>query len=155
MALDPSAKRINIKRSLKKYFVDNIELAQSITVTFDKSLSAPKVQGTTITNWVAIRIGSMAKGSESELQVDLYCCSRRDPEGKVLSEVVDKVTQYLSDTTKTDTMARIPFYDTSALPWTSIGSFVITDVIDSEEMEAPDETKFVVLSCLLKWSAKV
>ncbi len=155
MVLDPSAKDLNVKRSFKKHFVDGIETGYGITVSFDKSLSAPSLQGIEVNRWVSIRIGAMEKGSPGYANVDLDCCTRGDAGGVVLSAVVDAAMDTLSDTSQTDGLKRIVLYDTSAIPWTNIGGMVVSDVVESEEMDGPDETKYKVISCLIQWGAKI
>lgn len=154
MALDHTAKLANIKYSLKKFFVDNIARTEDKRLTFDKALSIPKIQGQSPTDeWVSVKLDDLIPEVLSIQYLSIYCCTRKDSEGYKLSLLRDTVFNYLSDTTMTDGFKRIPFYrsDTKAL----IGTFLVTQVLESAELEGPDETKYRVLTCTLKFASKV
>jgi hypothetical protein len=56
----------------------------------------------------------------------------------------------------TDTMRRIPFYQSHATnAWVLIGSLMIDEITESARMEAEDETKFKILHVRLRTSSKV
>ena len=155
MALDPTARSANIKDSLKKYFVDNLARSEGKKLTFDKSLSVPKIQGNApVEEWISIGIEDTEMETLSTQHITIYCCTRKDPEYVKLARLVDLVMGYLTDTTMTDGMKRIPFYR-SYPEWTLLGAFLVYEIIMSSEMESVDETKFRVLNVTLKWAAKV
>ena len=156
MALDRTAREANVRDSVKKYFVDNIYTGEGIQVTFDKGLSTPKLQGTPVLEWISVHFMSMDMSELSTLILDVYCCTRQDSEGFRLAQLRDKVMGYLSDTTKSDSMARIDFYRSRADGnWTLLGAMVVQDVIESNSMVAQDETKYKILTCRLRWSSKI
>lgn len=155
MALDPTARRANFKDSIKKWAVDDIESAER-PVTFDKWLSTPDIAGGSAKKWVSFNLGSVDREMLSEILLDIICCTRADSEGFKLAQLTDNVMAELSDTTKTDGMKRIPFYRSySDREWELIGGILVQDVTESNEMEAEDGTKFVILSCRLRTASKI
>jgi len=156
MSLDATAREANIRDSIKRYFVTNLYDTEGLEVMFDKSLSTPDLTDKSVDKWVVINFGAMVLGSSSELYLNIFACSRKDAEGFKLAQTRDKVMGYLSDTTKTDCMARIPFYRSSATEaWTLIGALVVQEVTEGPQIEAEDMTKFKQLTVRLFWSAKV
>lgn len=157
MALDPTARSSNVKDSIKKYFVDNIARIAGKKLTFDKALSVPKIQGNAPVNeWVSVRMDNLTRDTLSEQIISIYCCMRQDPEGFKLCQLVDTVVGYLTDTTMTDGMARIPFYRSyENQEWTLLGAMLVYSIAESPEQEADDETKFKVLTVRLKFASKV
>ena len=152
MTLDATAREANIWDSIKKYFVDSLSYA----VTFDKALSAPDIQGKVVDRWVSFALDDIVIGDLSMIQLSIYCCTRQDNEWFKLSQVRDTVYDLLIDTTKTDTMRRIPFYASSpTVAWTLIGTLMVDEVMESPRMEAEDETKFKVLHVRLRTASKV
>jgi len=160
MGLDATARESNVRDSYKKYFIDNIKKVSNIELVFDAGLSTPKIHGqkNEIKKWVSITMGSKTRGTLSEMTLDLHCCIRSDSEGHGLSQLGDTVMNYLVDTTKTDGMRRIPFYQSKAggfSGWTDIGAMLITDIIESGDIEGPDNTKFKTFTVTIKWASKI
>jgi len=152
MALDATAREANIWDSIKKYFVDNLTYA----LTFDKALSAPAIQGKTVDRWVSFALDDMIIGDMSIIQLSIYCCTRQDNEWFKLSQVRDTVYELLIDTTQTDTMRRIVFYQSHPIDaWTVIGALMIDEITESPRMEAEEETKFKVMHIRLRTASKV
>jgi hypothetical protein len=158
MALDPTARSTNVKDSIKKFFVDNLFRSEGRKVTFDKALSAPRIQGNVpASEWISIKMGALTREALSTQLITVYCCTRQDPEGYKLAQLVDTVMGYLTDSAMTDGMKRIPFYRSyESQAWTLLGALIVQDPIDeSEEMEASDETKFKILTFRLRFASKV
>jgi len=156
MSLDATARESNVRDSLLKFFVENLKLTEKIELSFDKSLASPRLQGTEVDRWVMIDFGLLDRGTLSEHYVDLYCCTRKDPQGFRLAQLGDTVMGYLTDSTQTDGIKRIAFYRSKETgTWDLLGALLVTDVKESKETEAPDGTKFKVLSVTLKWAAIV
>ena len=155
--LDDTAKESNVRDSLKKYFVDSLYTGENVELTFDKYLSTPNVRGKAVDRWVSVNFGSMDMGYMGSHILNIFCCTRSDGEGFKLAQLRDKVFKYLSDNTQTDGMARIPFYRSRADgAWTLLdGGFVVQDVIESQQFEADDGTKYKVLTANLRFSSKV
>lgn len=149
------AKEKNVKSSLKKYFVDSFgEL-----VTFDVSLAAPDIrkQGTgAIKQWYNVHFGQFGRGALSEYVFDVYCLSRQDTEGIKLSEMCDTLMSLLVDSSKTDGMRRIDFYDVTEVPWTLLGAMVVQDINDYPPYYIQeDETKVKIYNVRLRWGMAI
>ena len=157
MSLDPTAREANIRDSIKKYFVDNLYTNEGVELTFDKSLSTPPVtQGISANRWVSVKFGQMSFGPFSEVYLDVACCTRQDSEGYRLAQLRDTVMGYLTDTSPSDGMRRIPFYRSRAAgAWTLLGALLVQDVSESMQMELEDETKYKVLTVRLRFASKV
>ena len=157
MALDPTARRANVKDSIKKWGVDNFETVESLIISFDTSMRIPNLRGTpsSVTRWVGIDLGSFSPEAWTEFYLTFYCCTRKDNEGFRLAQLRDTIVGYLSDTTRTDGFARIPFYRSfENQAWVLLGSMLILSVAESEEMKAPDETKYIMLTCRIGFASK-
>ena len=95
MALDPTARESNFRDSVKKYFTDSIETAESIPLSFDKALATPDLQGKAVHTWVNILFDGIVLGTMSEIGLRIFCCTRQDNEGFKLAQLRDKVMGYL------------------------------------------------------------
>ena len=156
MTLDPTARRANYKDSLKKFFVDELETGKGVELMFDKSLSTPDLINKTVNRWVNVDLGDIDRSYMSSINIDIYCCTRADAEGFRLAQLTDTVMELLTDTTTTDGMKRIPFYRSHPTdPWTALGAFVVSEIIESREMESVDATKYIIMSCLLRTASKI
>lgn len=156
MALDPTARLANVKDSLKKFFIDNLQKANSVPVTFDKGLRSPVLQGTSVDRWVSVVIGDVSPYNVSELELVLFCCTRQDNEGFKLAQLRDLVLGYLVDTDQTDGMKRIPFYRSHKTEaWTLIGSLLVTSTMELKDFHTEDETKIRQINSMIKWGAKI
>lgn len=158
MALDPSAREANIRDSVKKFFVDNIYRIAGYDLTFDRGIARPLLQGTPsdVDKWVSVNFGPIDMSELSEHSLMVYCCTRKDNEGFKLAQLRDTVLGYLSDTAQTDGMKRIDFWRSfPGQPWTLLGAMVVQEVIESEQFEADDETKYKILTVRLRWGSKI
>jgi len=156
MALDATSRLANFRDSIKKFFVDNLKTTNGIPLTFDKGLSQPDIKNRSTKRWVAIHWGQVNFDTMSEGQIDVICCTRQDNEGFSLAQLHDTVMGYLTDSSGTDGARRITFYQSSRdEAWTDKGGIIIQDIIASSQMEAPDETKFIVLTCILRFASKI
>ena len=156
MVLDATARESNMLDSLKKFFIDEVETAKNIHVTFDTYLDIPKIAGKKILRWISVSLGNMQRGELSDISVDIHCCTRDDEEGFRLAQLSDHVVEVLSDTTQTDGMKRIDFYQSSSTgAWTNIGAFLVQDIIESARGNTPDETKFKTITARLRVASKV
>lgn len=153
MALDPTARESNVRDSLKKYFYDTIEKTKGYPISFDISLTAPKITGRLVDRWVTVDFEEISMGSLSSHSVRLFVCSRKDPEARTLLQMRDNVMGYLSDNTQTDGYTRIPLYRSNADPWTEIGSMVVILDPESPVIYGADNTKYKIINIRLKWGA--
>ncbi len=155
MALDPTARESNFKDSIKKYFVENLTDTEKLHLSFDKSLSLPYLQGVSQQKWVMINWGPFLRGDLSEASIDILCGARQDNEGFLLAQLGDKVIGYLSDEDTTDGMKRIPFYRSYPnKAWTVLGALLVWEVIESGTLEAPDESKYKIITVKFKFASK-
>jgi hypothetical protein len=156
MALDNAAKESNLRDSLKKYFVDSIETAGGVPVSFDKALSAPDLQGKTVDRWVNFVMGPVVLDTMSDVIFELFLCTRRDNEGYKLSQLRDKVLATLVDDTSADGRRRITLYQSSpTTAWVELGKLLVWEIIPSGDLIASDETKFKVITVILKVAMKI
>jgi len=158
MGLEPTARESNLRDSIKKYFVDRIHKTHGIALRmFDKNLGTPATQTKAVDQWVSISMGSKTRDIVSSLVLEIYCSTRKDAEGFKLSQLTDTVYQYLVDLTQTDRLARIPFYQSKpkGQAWVLLGSLLVTDIIESDDIEGEDKTKFKILTVSLRWPANV
>lgn len=101
MPIDDTARESNIKDSIKKFLIDNIYSTSKISITFDKGLTAPKIQGSTnVLKWVAVQWGQLELGTVASFSLKLYLCVKQDNEGFKLSQLRDTVMGYLTEDRK-------------------------------------------------------
>jgi len=158
MTLDPTARESNFRDSLKDYLITNLETAEGIPLSFDKALASPDLQGKTVHRWVGVVIDGIHLGTMSEMSTRLFCCTRGDNEGFKLAQLRDSVMGYLvNDGSVGDGQVRIPFYRSMPLRanWVLLGSLLIQDVFESGQMEAPDETKYKIITVRLRTPSKM
>ena len=157
MSLDATARESNIRDSIKKYFVDNLKRSSGVDILFDKSLASPNIANrNSVTRWVSINFNTILREKLSTLMLDLYCCTREDSEGFKLAQLTDLVLGLLTDSSQTDNFKRIPLYQSHPTnEWVVLGSFVVTDFVESQQFEYDDLTKYKVITVTLKWSAKI
>ena len=156
MALDATAREANLRDSIKKYFIDNLFTKEKIPILFDAFLTSPKIQGKTVNRWIGICIGDKQPDLISSCMLEVYCCTRQDPENFRLSQLRDTVLNYLTPDTDDETYKRIPFYRSVADGnWTLIGSLLVNDIFDGMDMVAEDQTKFKIMYVQLRYVAKL
>ena len=144
-----------VRDSIKKYFVDALKTVEGIEVSFDKTLTNPKVQGIEIDRWYSINIGELRLGTVAEIDVSIFCCTKKDSEGVKLAKLRDIVLGYLVDLNQTDCTARIPLYMSSATEeWLCVGTMLVFIQSESPQMEGADKTKFKVIVLTLKWGSR-
>jgi hypothetical protein len=150
MSLDSTSKKVNFLYSLKKYIVDNLFTIEGVYVMFDKFLPPE----TSVDRWISVITGKLQRDCVSDFNFEIYCTTRKDYEGNKLVELLDLVVGYFSsDLTETDGLKRIPFYDAETQQQN--GSMLVIDCIEGDAMDAPDLSKFVILSIRLKMASKI
>ena len=157
MTIDSTARLSNVMDSIKKYFIDNLYTKEGICLSFDKTLSTPVLQGIDVNRWVSFRFGATTMDSLSSIIIDLFLYTRNDTEYFRLAQLRDTLFGYLVDGTKTDGMARIPLmksHPTQA--WILLeGGFVVQEIIEGDNSELDDLTKFKQITCILRWGTKI
>jgi len=156
MSLDPTAREANFRDSIKKYFVESLKDTENLHISFDKSLSLPYLQGVAQQKWVIINWGPFIRGTLSEAIIDINCGSRKDNEGFLLAQLCDKVMGYLSDEDATHGMKTITFYRSYPnRAWISIGGLLVWEIAESGTLEAPDESKYKIITVRFKFASKI
>jgi len=158
MSLDPTAREANVRDSVKKFFVDGLSRTDGVPLTFDRGLSSPQIQGDaeSVDKWVAVQFDAMDVDHLGFQILSIFCCTRFDSEGFKLAQLRDRVMGYLTDSTQTDGMKRIPFYRSyESQAWELIGSLLVRIQGESAQFEAEDGSKYKIITVMLRWSAKV
>lgn len=156
MALDGTLKESNVRDSIKKFFVDNIETIEGVPITFDTGLSTPAMQELSVLEWVAIQFGSFDLDNLASVFLEIYCCTKQDPEYSRLALLRDKVMGYLVDTSQTDCLKRIDLYQSHpSSAWTRLTSMIVLLDPEGPQLTAPDGTKFKVINARLKWGGAI
>jgi len=153
-SLSPVSRDTDLKRSLKKYFLDNLETTESLPLFFEELSETPSVNGIKLLKWVVITFGRGDLGPVSERQVSLDVYTRNDSEGDELSSLIDTIMGYLLDEDSTNGLATIPFYDTSNIPWVVVGGIIPFLQPALNEMEGEDGIRFKAINLLCKWGGK-
>ena len=152
MALSPTAQLTNAIDSLKKFFFDNYTTTEGVSVTFDRLLPP----GTAVTEWLSVIFGDFSVGTVSRLEVNIYCCTKADREAYDLVRLIDTVTGYFYDDTKTDGLARIVLYQSDAiLPWVPIGALLVTSSPSTEMFYAMDNVKYKIINCEVRFPSLI
>lgn len=157
MAFDDTAKEANLRDSYHKYIIDN--KPSGVPITIDKGLSDPDLTSKNTEKWIAVNFGPLTLGHMSDVMWEVFLCTRRDNEYFKLSNLRDQFMALHFDDTKTDGLRRITLYrsdptkDSSV--WTSIGTILIIDVLQSGNLDGPDETKYKVLTVLCNVPTKI
>jgi len=152
--MDQKISRQNLWLSVKKYFTDNIETALGIKCIFGSSFS---MLDTGLDRWVAITKGRASIGMGKSVGVlNIFVCTRRDPEGDALTELLDIIIDNITDTNQEGirSFKSIPFYDTTQSPWVRVTSIMInpdTNPEESEMMTAEDDTNFVMIAATMEF----
>jgi len=157
MSLNGTIREANVRDSIKKFMVDNIYTTEGIHITFDKSMSdPPTVQGKVVNRWVVVNWGPMVREPFASISIDVICATRKDNEGFKLAQLTDTVVGYLSDSETTDGLKRIILYRSRAVgAWDTLGSMLVHSIEDSGQIDAPDGTKYRILTVVLVWAAIV
>lgn len=152
MPLSNTAKERNIKSSIKKFFVDYFGTA----VTFDKTVAHPDIRDSSLTKWVLVNFKGFQRATLAEYIVEIYCATRKDPEGDNLTKLTDEVCGLLYNENASDGLTRIPLYDVYTTPWTLLSGMVVQEIIDTPIFKMPsDETKVKILTLRIRWGMQI
>lgn len=152
--ISPVSKEVNLKRSIKKYFLDNLETTESLPLFFETLETQPlDSSGNDLLKWVVISFGRSNLGNVSEQQVVIDLYTKEDKEGDELASLIDIVRSYLLDEDSTSGLVTIPFYDTSGV-WSQIGGMIPYIQPSLGRREGIDDTQFQSINILCKWGGK-
>lgn len=150
---DPLTSKKNIKDSVKKYFIEEVEAGAGVPITFDGTVDEPPRDGAD--KWVIVSFGQIytSGNSFSTALVNVYLCAREDNEGNKLAILHDILNNCLTNSAGNNGVKRIPFYQSDpVLPWVQIGVLLVDDINVSDEQMAPDKTKFEIMIVRLKFA---
>ncbi len=153
--ISPVSRKVDLKKSIKKYFLDSLETIESVPLFFESLSETPLDDlGEKLSQWVIIsfRQGNLGNVSEQMISIGIY--TRNDSEGDDLAALNDLVMGYLLDEESTNGLVTIPFYDTSADVWVVVGGIIPFLQLSLGEMEGEDGTKFKEINVLCKWGGK-
>jgi hypothetical protein len=154
MALDATALLINVKKSVRKYFLDNLYTTAGYEVTFDMGFTPPKVQGLEKDNWYSINFIGNNNESKAEQAIDIVIASRIDPEGDVVMGMRDTLFAYLIG--DGGGQRSITLYNcANPASLVSIGGMLIIPEPATGVMEAEDSTKYIMQSIRLLYGVKI
>jgi hypothetical protein len=150
MSIPDTFRLSNLKDSIKKFFNAELKTARGIHTVFDNMLKQPA----NMDRWVGIRVGDRGHKRFTFVPVEVFTCTRRDPEGFRNAQLVDTIVSLTLDDTKDDWMRRIPLYKSHPTdPWTEIGTLLFQEVIESGDMETEDNTKVRVLTIKMSFAS--
>jgi len=135
MPLDPSDSEVNVKLSLIKYFTDTVQAEDGLIVRFSAGLKPVGDEQ----QWVAVQFGGL-------FNFTVYPCIRNDPEGIGLSGLRDTLRMRLEDIDAYDKRRSIPIYDTTKDPWVIVNHLKIITIMDENEHEDDDGTRYKIIS---------
>lgn len=150
MALHPTASQLNLEKSLTKFFIDNLVTTEGVHVEFDKGFTVP---GKSIESWCYINFENLAMDDLSELVIQIVLGTVRDTNGVELATLRDIVMSYLSDSTSSDGLRRIPFYNVS--DWSTIGGLVFFLMSETGKTIASNEAKYKIINCRVRWGTVI
>lgn len=140
--MDPWLQESNLRKSLKKYFVDNLQTIEDINVYFDRVFQPTD---NAVVQWICVvsRIVKIAQVCEGSLTVHMF--TKRDREGDVIVALRDTVMDYLLES--------FPFYDTDSSAWELLGRVQLYPVDETDIVYLIDNGKLKTLEFDMKWSA--
>lgn len=152
MALDPTLSETLYRRSVRKFFRNEVNTVRNKDIFFDRKYSIPKDdQGDELNSWIVVHIVSPVIDTLSVGMLQVYCFSRQDPGLEMLSDLRDTILDILVDETQTDGLARVPLLDYDGSDYAGMVAFVDDG---SEIQYGADGTNFKIVSVELKWGAK-
>lgn len=139
MAVHGTISEANLRRSIKKHFIDYLYDTDSIDVYFDRIFQSPT---NNVTQWVCVRSKFSGLASVCEADLTPYLFTKQDKEGDLLAELRDKVLNYLQGS--------IDLYDSN---WNVVGYMKVLYKDESEVSYLPDNGKMKFMVFTLKWGA--
>ena len=129
-----------VNNSIKKFFVDNVAVAEGVYVVFDRTMSPPTQDD--VSKWLYVEMYDYAPGHLNRKMVYIYCFTKNDLEGVDLSNLVDVVMKYLHE-------GQMPIYDDDLI--TVIGGALLTVDPISRMFTTKDRAKARYIPITLTW----
>ncbi len=157
--MHPTLSEVNLKTSLKKFFRDHFEGREEnpIPIMFDKTIDDPYTAGrkgddSTVKEWITVNFADKFVQDVSHISVEIFICTRQDPDDLRIEEIVDEVNQLLFPEKAHLT---IPFYDVKTEIIVGTIFFMKRKYADSGIQLAVDGTKFCLMIVPFKWVASL
>lgn len=157
--MNPTISEVNIKTSIKKGFRDYFENREEapIPIMFDKTVGEPYVAGrkgdeSTVHEWITVNFIDKLLDDVSIQVVEIYICSRQDPDGLRIEEMVDDVNAFLFPENKHFTL---PFYNVETEEVIGTIFFHKRKYTDSGIQLGADGTKFCLMTVPFRWIASL
>lgn len=135
--MDATLRELNIRRSVKKFFVDNFT---ETPIRFDRIITAEA----TTDRWICVVLGGLRPHHVSQCTMEVHVFTTEDPEGIKCSKVRDSVMELLFP-------AHIPLYDTHQTPWKNVGGLFIDFLPQSDTTFNRDQSRMTSVTVFLKW----
>jgi hypothetical protein len=148
--MNSRGKSENIDVSIKKFFIDNIEVSKGIPLSFDPSFVNPDPWDNTVTEWIVVNAGDERLRPLSSATVNVVCVTRQDEEQVRLAQLTDIVCDCLID--DEGGHKNIQMYEAGSPPVVIAGNFLIVSrVTRSGKMDGRDGTNYNIVSFAIKW----
>jgi len=147
MALDGTLKEVNLRRSVRKFWIDGLteEEGMEFPVYFGSITVEPEFPDEE--KWIAIQLEDIDPRQVSTAFMTVFMFTRKDEYGDKLAEVRDRVIEVLYP-------GYIDLYETESDPWQKIGGIKTFVVSQSSPMPVgASETRIVYIEVILKWGA--
>ena len=148
MSVDITQSEVAFKRSIKKYFVDNLVTTEGIFIEFDVAYRIPP----NVNEWVVFHFdGLTTEGNVATGRVAAYMFSIKDKEGMNLSALRDTLMDYVGDNDADDGKRRVPLVDET---FTTVQGMVLTPGDESKQDVGEDGTKYKYVNLYFKFGTK-
>ncbi len=137
--MDESLKEANVWRSIRKYFIDNLN--STVPVHFDRIITPPTDSAPD--QWVNIMVEAPTPAHVSDAVMTLFLFSKQDREGIELAELRDTVLELLYP-------GSIDLYDAE---WNKIGALSVFVDSQSSTNYNSDQSKMIYIQCALRWGS--
>lgn len=139
--MDATLKEVNIRRSVKKFFLDGLP---NHNVNFERVITPGD---STVVKWMNISIENLRPAVVSNAILTIHMFTTHDYEGNDLAEMRDEVVELLEP-------GFIPLYDTQGSPsWQEIGAISLFFNAQSKASYAPNNAKMLYIQNVMKWAS--
>ncbi len=130
--LSPESKQSDFCNSIKKYFLEKVEIDLGIKVFFDWIADIPKGEtGEDLTKWVIVEFGVLDLGNVASCIVNLYLFTIKDFENYEMNLFTDKILNIFINEESTNGLHTIDYFDTAP-------AFMTVEVLSTAGMSVGD-----------------
>jgi len=137
---------VALRRSIRKFIIDNLVTVEGLKVFFDFSYSTPDED-----KWVVVVTDEIDIDFLASTHIVLYLFTKNDISGDKLASLRDTVYDYFLDLDITDGKARMPLYDED---WDVAEHIVMSIVRESGKERGETGTFYRWIQVRLNWGAK-